>query len=99
MQLATDFVGHRVAASSPQGRFAAGAALLDGTTMTQASAVGKHLLVAFDLDGAGTCTDGSAPTRWLRVHLGLYGAWDFHGRISPVTAECAQCRRARCECG
>ncbi|HEY3544518.1 MAG TPA: zinc finger domain-containing protein, partial [Propionicimonas sp.] len=27
---------------------------------------------------------GGAPERWLRVHLGLYGAWDFHGRISPT---------------
>ena len=87
MQLPTDLVGHRVGASSPQGRFAAGAALLDGTTMTQARAIGKHLLVAFDPPAAGAGPDGSTPTRWLRVHLGLYGAWDFHGRISPVTAE------------
>ena len=41
--------------------------------MTQARAVGKQLLLAFDTE------------RWLRVHLGLYGAWDFHGRISPIS--------------
>jgi endonuclease VIII len=72
-QFRADFVGEVVAASSPQGRFAAGAALLDGAVMTQARAVGKQLFLGFDVE------------RWLRVHLGLYGAWDFHGRISPIT--------------
>ncbi len=73
LQFRADFVGERVAVSSPQGRFAAGAALLDGTVMTEARAVGKQLFLAFDVE------------RWLRVHLGLYGAWDFIGRISPIT--------------
>ena len=72
LQFRADFVGERVAASSPQGRFAAGAALLDGAVMVEARAVGKQLFLAFDNE------------RWLRVHLGLYGAWDFHGRISPI---------------
>ena len=72
LQFRADFIGERIAATSPQGRFAAGAALLDGTVMTQARAVGKQLFLGFDTE------------RWLRVHLGLYGAWDFHGRISPI---------------
>jgi endonuclease-8 len=72
LQFRADFVGEQVAASSPQGRFAAGAALLDGAVMTEARAVGKQLFLAFDSE------------RWLRVHLGLYGAWDFHGRISAI---------------
>jgi endonuclease-8 len=72
LQFRADFAGERVAASSPQGRFAAGAALLGGSVMTQARAVGKQLFLGFDSG------------RWLRVHLGLYGAWDFHGRISPI---------------
>jgi len=74
LQFRADFVGERVRASSPQGRFAAGAALLDGAVMTEAKAVGKQLFLGFDVE------------RWLRVHLGLYGAWDFHGRISPIVA-------------
>lgn len=78
LQFAADFVGHRVAVSSPQGRFAAGAALLDGGTMTEAQALGKHLFLGFETPSG---------RRVLRVHLGLYGAWDFHGRISPITAE------------
>ena len=69
-QFALHFVGHAVAASSPQGRFAAGAAQLDGHVMTQAIAVGKQMFLEFD-NGL-----------WLRVHLGIYGAWDFAGDIT-----------------
>lgn len=68
-QFARNFVGRRVMVSSPQGRFAAGAALLDGHVMTDARAVGKQMFLEFD-NGL-----------WLRVHLGLYGAWDFAGDI------------------
>ncbi|MFT2816064.1 Fpg/Nei family DNA glycosylase [Leifsonia sp. A12D58] len=68
-QFARNFVGQRVALSSPQGRFAAGAAELDGHVMTDAKAVGKQMFLEFD-NGL-----------WLRVHLGLYGAWDFAGEI------------------
>jgi endonuclease-8/formamidopyrimidine-DNA glycosylase len=56
--------------SSPQGRFAAGAAKLDGKRMTAARAVGKQMFLEFEGD------------LFLRVHLGLYGAWDFAGDIS-----------------
>ena len=68
-QFERNFVGHVVAASSPQGRFAEGAADLDGRRMTQARAVGKQMFLGFEGD------------RWLRVHLGMYGAWDFAGDI------------------
>lgn len=69
-QFARHFVGERVLVSSPQGRFAEGAALLDGRTMTAAKAVGKQMFLEFD--GA----------LWLRVHLGIYGAWDFAGSVT-----------------
>ncbi len=69
-QFALHFVGKQVAASSPQGRFAAGAAQLDGHVMTLAKAVGKQLFLEFDHE------------LWLRVHLGMYGAWDFAGDIT-----------------
>lgn len=84
-QFDADLVGHRVAVSSPQGRFADGAALLDGAEMTTAAALGKHLFLGFGTAPAGTprlAVGGLAPERWLHVHLGLYGAWDFHGRVS-----------------
>ncbi|GAB3143410.1 Fpg/Nei family DNA glycosylase [Marisediminicola antarctica] len=69
-QFRLHFVGKRVSASSPQGRFAAGAAELDGHVMTDARAVGKQMFLEFDHE------------RWLRVHLGMYGAWDFAGDIT-----------------
>lgn len=78
LQLGADLVGHRLAVSSPQGRFAAGAEVLDGTVLTVSRAVGKHLLLGFAADAGGE------PERWLHVHLGLYGAWDLHGEVSVI---------------
>lgn len=69
-QFALHFVGRSVAASSPQGRFAAGAKQLDGRVIIAAKAVGKVMFLEFD-NGL-----------WLRVHLGIYGAWDFAGDIT-----------------
>jgi endonuclease-8 len=69
-QFALHFVGKTIAVSSPQGRFVDGARLLDGHRMTDARAVGKQMFLEFDHG------------LWLRVHLGLYGAWDFAGDIT-----------------
>ena len=66
-----DFGGAKVSASSPQGRFAAGAALLDGRTLVGTDAAGKHLFLGFDDE------------RWLHVHLGLYGKWAFGTSPAP----------------
>ena len=55
------FAGHEVASSSPQGRFDAGAQILDGRVLEQAEAYGKHLFVSFEGDQV------------VHVHLGLYG--------------------------
>lgn len=57
------FAGSPVAVSSPQGRFDDGAVLLDGLTLVDASAWGKHLFAQF------------AGERWLDVHLGLIGTF------------------------
>ncbi len=43
--------------------------MLDGLRLTSAEAQGKHMFMGFAGD-----------TVWLRVHLGLYGGWRFHGR-------------------
>jgi len=59
------FVGSRPTLSSPQGRFSAGAAALSGRTLQESRAVGKQLFLGFEDDA------------WMRVHLGIYGAWDF----------------------
>jgi endonuclease-8 len=68
-ELDARFAGDLVRASSPQGRFADGAALLDGTTFENAEAYGKHLFGHFDSG------------RILHVHLGLYGT--FLTRSTP----------------
>ena len=64
--------GQVVAASSPQGRFADGAALIDGSTLTRTDAYGKHLFHRYD--GAG----------WLHVHLGLYGSFVAGRGLPPA---------------
>lgn len=66
-QFTSVFAGQRLSVSSPQGRFAAGAAQLDGQTLVAAAAHGKQLFLEFDNE------------LFLRVHLGLYGAFDFGG--------------------
>ncbi len=68
-QFRVNFVGTRPSVSSPQGRFAQGAAVLDHREMTDSRAVGKHLFLEFE------------ERDWLRVHLGIYGAWDFSGNV------------------
>ncbi|WP_104135711.1 Fpg/Nei family DNA glycosylase [Cryobacterium sp. Y62] len=68
-QFQRNFIGQRVTVSSPQGRFVAGSAQLSGHTVTDARAVGKQMFLEFDHG------------LWLRIHLGLYGAWDFSGEI------------------
>jgi len=64
-------VGRPVQVQSPQGRFAAGAALLDGRTVSRIEPYGKHLWYRFD--------DGQL----LHVHLGLYGKWAVGALPAP----------------
>lgn len=61
-RLESAFAGHPVEVTSPQGRFAADAQLLDGHPLDQASAAGKHLFLDFD-------------DQLLHVHLGLIGSF------------------------
>jgi DNA-formamidopyrimidine glycosylase len=65
------FGGSRLSVSSPQGRFAQGAALLDGRELERSEAYGKHLLLGF------------TGRLLLHVHLGLYGTWTFGAAPAP----------------
>ncbi|WP_314451559.1 DNA-formamidopyrimidine glycosylase family protein [uncultured Microbacterium sp.] len=69
-QFERNIVGRTVVASSPQGRFVEGAEVIDGREALEVRAVAKQMFLLFDGDV------------WLRVHLGMYGAWDFSGDVS-----------------
>jgi endonuclease VIII len=72
------FGRRRVTATSPQGRFAAGAAALTGAVLRDTEAYGKHLLHHYDRG------------RILHVHLGLYGV--FTDGPAPAPAPVGQIR-------
>ena len=61
LDLTEAFGGRPVSVTSPQGRFAESAALLDRSLLIEATAHGKHLFCEFDAD------------RFLHIHLGLIG--------------------------
>jgi endonuclease-8 len=72
------YAGHPVAVSSPQGRFAASAALVDGRVLERAEAHGKHLFHHY------------GPDLVVHVHLGLYGT--FRDEQLPVVEPVGQVR-------
>lgn len=69
---ATAFAGDTPAVSSPQGRFAAGAARLTGRRLTGTEAHGKQLFLAFEGE------------QWIRIHLGIYGKVAFGDPPAPA---------------
>ena len=80
--------GEVVAASSPQGRFTAGAAVLDGQRLVEGQAYGKHMFLGFtahqtvdpsQTEPAATLPDRAPSLTWLHIHLGIYGSWRFYG--------------------
>ncbi|MFF5293695.1 Fpg/Nei family DNA glycosylase [Paractinoplanes globisporus] len=72
------FAGRRVAVASPQGRFAAGAGVVDGRRLRDTEAYGKHLLHHYEGDLS------------VHVHLGLYGK--FSDGEAPVPTPIGQVR-------
>lgn len=80
--LTADFGGRPVRVSSPQGRFADAAVLLDGTVLEDAEAVGKHLFVRFEGD------------RIVWIHLGLIGKLQIGPDDVPVSPETLRLRIA-----
>jgi len=75
-ELTEAFGGHAISSSSPQGRFGAGAARVDGRVLERTEAWGKHLLIDF---------------RGLRervhIHLGIYGSFVIAGAEQPVVGQ------------
>jgi endonuclease VIII len=71
LDLTAAFGGRIVSVTSPQGRFADSAAILDQTRMVEATAHGKHLFGEF------------ADDRFLHVHLGLIGKFTIGPEQPP----------------
>ncbi|MEU0807770.1 MULTISPECIES: DNA-formamidopyrimidine glycosylase family protein [unclassified Streptomyces] len=76
------FGGRAVRAASPQGKFADGAALIDGQVLEHAEAHGKHLFLSF------------AATGWVHVHLGLFGKYSLGPAPAPPPTETVRLRLA-----
>lgn len=74
-----DFRGVELAVSSPQGRFATEAAVLDGHRIEFAETFGKHLFIHFD---------NPEPAHTVHLHLGLIGSL----RFEPAADEWGQMR-------
>ncbi|WP_343601005.1 DNA-formamidopyrimidine glycosylase family protein [Mycobacterium sp.] len=72
------FAGAPVAVSSPQGRFAASAAAIDGQVLQRTGVWGKHLFHHY----------AHGPT--VHIHLGLYGRFTEHA--TPMPAPVGQVR-------
>lgn len=81
------FAGAPVAVSSPQGRFAGSAAVVDGLVLRAATAWGKHLFHHY--------ADG--PT--VHVHLGLYGTFTEWPRPMPAPVGQVRMRMTGAEYG
>ncbi|NLP40477.1 MAG: Fpg/Nei family DNA glycosylase [Corynebacterium pollutisoli] len=78
-ELNAGFTAGPLEVSSPQGRFSAEAALLDGARIARAEAVGKHLFVDFDTPH---------PEHIVYIHLGLIGQLKFE----PAAEQAGQIR-------
>jgi endonuclease VIII len=74
------FGGRPVRASSPQGKFRDGAAVVDGRPLEAAEAHGKHLFLGFGALG------------WIHVHLGLFGKVGFGPAPAPPPADTVRLR-------
>ncbi|MER0445615.1 DNA-formamidopyrimidine glycosylase family protein [Streptomyces sp. Edi4] len=74
------FGGRPLRASSPQGKFSDGAALVDGQVLEGAEAHGKHLFLGF------------GPAGWVQIHLGLFGKYGFGAMPAPPPTDTVRLR-------
>lgn len=79
-ELEETFAAREVYVSSPQGRFAGEAALLDSSLLVRAESAGKHLFIEFEGD------------RLVHIHLGLIGRFDVIRHSPELPAPIGQVR-------
>ena len=60
------FAGKKLIIDSPQGRFSSDAKRISGQVLLGAGAIGKQLFLEFENE------------LYLRIHLGIYGKWQWH---------------------
>lgn len=65
------FAGRQLTVESPQGRFSDSAKLVSGEVLIEAKAIGKQMFLRFENDLT------------IRIHLGIYGKWNYHTLDSP----------------
>jgi endonuclease VIII len=61
-----DYLDSKIKIFSPQGRFESEAKLVSGRKLVESTAIGKQLFLGFDNELT------------IRVHLGIYGKWNFY---------------------
>ncbi len=79
--------GRPLRVTSPQGRFAADAARVDGATIERFEAYGKHLFMWWSTGEVG------------HVHLGLFGKYRVHRREAPEPRGALRMRLATIDAG
>lgn len=72
---AQSYLGQKVKVFSPQGRFEAEAKLVSGRKLNKSIAIGKQLFLHFDNELV------------IRIHLGIYGKWNFYSVPLPKAPE------------
>ncbi|WP_432164107.1 Fpg/Nei family DNA glycosylase [Streptomyces tendae] len=99
------FARTAVHVTSPQGKFADSAALLDRTVLTTADAHGKHLFLGFGAaeqaaEGAAehaaehAAKDTAESPAWVHIHLGLFGKVTFGPTPAPPPTDTVRLRLA-----
>ena len=71
----SEYLDSKVKVVSPQGRFESDAKLVSGRTLIESTAVGKQLFLGFDNELT------------IRIHLGIYGKWNFYQVPIPKAPE------------
>ncbi|MFG2716799.1 Fpg/Nei family DNA glycosylase [Streptomyces sp. NPDC048416] len=74
------FGGRPLRATSPQGKFSDGAALVDGQVLEGAEAHGKHLFLGF------------GPAGLIHIHLGLFGKYGLGDAPAPPPTDTVRLR-------
>lgn len=96
-------VGRKFSASSPNGRFADGAAAIDGRVLSRMEAVGKNLFAFFGGgDGGGVAGRGGTAVEdddvvVVHVHFGMSGAWALYDSLVDDEPEVKPTTRLRLE--